>query len=438
MSSLSHSSAPFLRYPIREIAEVANQVLTLDPSRPIAWENIGDPIAKGWPVPPFLKTILHQTIDASDAVFGYAHSRGEKSTREFIANLANEINPAAPISAEDVLCTNGLGAAIPLIYQMLPPSARILQPAPGYPTHASCESFFAGAPPIYYHLDARNNWQINLSEIENLLNTNSNIAGILIINPNNPTGAVCDSSVLEKIVALAKQKNLFIIADEIYQALAYDQTEFRALSQLCANQVPLIVMRGMSKDVPWPGGRGGWLEFHNQNLHPEFANLVKNIKQRALLEVGAAHLPQTVLPLVYGHAEYKSWVNNLRTELQEISADIVARLQKIPQLSVVAPRGAFYVLPLFSSGVLTLNQTLPIANAAVREYIEKLVARPGILPDERLALYLLGAERICVVPASGFGGGYCGFRVTTLERDPSCRAEVYGRLERAIAAYLES
>ena len=123
---------------------------------------------------------------------------------------------------EDILITSGLGAGISALYHMLPKGRRIIQPSPSYPTHASMESFAADASPITYKLDPYNDWQPDLADLEEKIKTNEEVVGILIINPNNPTGAVYSKETLEKIVALAEKYNLMIISDEIYFRLVYN------------------------------------------------------------------------------------------------------------------------------------------------------------------------------------------------------------------------
>ena len=113
-------------------------------------------------------------------------------------------------------------------------------------------------------------------------------------------------------------------------------------------------------------------------------------------------------------------------------------LASTPGLRVNATNGAFYMLPWFEQDVLKAGQTLPIANAAVREYIEAAVSKPGFPLDQRFTYYLLAATGICVVPASGFYSSYPGFRLTTLDRSAERRKDTYARLRAAIASYIVS
>jgi aspartate/methionine/tyrosine aminotransferase len=117
---------------------------------------------------------------------------------------------------------------------------------------------------------------------------------------------------------------------------------------------------------------------------------------------------------------------------------IVEKLSKVKGLLVNPTNGAFYMLPIFEEGALKPGQTLPIANEAVRKFVEEKTADPAMSLDKRFVYYLLAATGICVVPASGFFSPHLGFRITTLTRDPQKLEEIYERLAGAIEAYLSS
>lgn len=428
----------FLKYQIREVVEVGKKIQTIDPSMQIVWENIGDPIAKGWSVPPFLKEILSEEISRlGDSAFGYTHSRGMPQAREWAAKESKRLCPTSTLDAEDVLFTSGLGAAISSLYQMLPDRARILQPAPAYPTHASFESFRHRSEPIFYALDPERGWEPGLADMEAKILANPDVCGILLINPNNPTGAVYSRETLQKIVALAEKYSLMIISDEIYFRMVYNDCVHTHIIELTQGKVPTIVMRGMSKDIPWPGSRCGWLEFHGVDLDADYRAYVNAVKQRILLEVCSTTLSQIVLSRVYEHSEFPAWLAVNNKELEKNSREISDMLSQAPGLSVNPTNGAFYMMPLFEKGILNGNQTLPIANDAVREYIENEVKKPGMTVDKRFTYYLLGATGICVVPASGFFSAHEGFRLTTLERNEEKRKDTYQRVVEAIGQYIQ-
>jgi aspartate/methionine/tyrosine aminotransferase len=434
-----HSDVGLLKYAIREIVDVMQKLHEIDPSYQFVRENIGDPVAKGWPVPQFFKQILHEEINRKgDAVFGYAHSRGIPEVRKWIVEYSKRFSPSSTLDYEYVLLTNGLGAAIASLYHMLRKGTRILQPAPTYPSHSSMESFSAGADPLFYHLDPMRNWEPDLDHMESQIKRHPEIAGVLVINPNNPTGSVYSRSILEEIIQLAERYQLMILSDEIYFRMVYHGLQHEQLTELAAGRIPLILMRGTSKDVPWPGGRSGWLEFHNVKLDEDYRAYCEAVKKRVLMEVCATVLPQTVIPKIYDHPEFEDWIRTYNTGLAH-NIDVIAEiLSKTKGLRINRPDGAFYMMPIFEEGLLNDRQTLPIKNGAAREYIEREVAAKGTPPDKRFCYYLLAATGICVVPASGFFASVPGFRLTTLERDETKLKNTYQRLSQAVTDYLKS
>lgn len=440
-----------MKYGIREVVDTAQKIKELDPTQEFVWENIGDPIAKSWPVPAFLKDLMIQEINKpGDQVFGYTHSRGAPATRKWVVDYAKKYAPSSTLDYEYVLFTSGLGAAISALYHMLPKGSRIIQPTPAYPTHASMESFAAGSPPILYNLDPENNWEPDLAHLESQIKAHPEIVGILIINPNNPTGAVYSKETLEKMVQLAEKYNLMIISDEVYFRMVFNGYKFANITELVnggtgapasskkPGRIPLIVLRGLSKDIPWPGGRCGWIEFHNTDLDPEYKNYCESVKKRVLMEVCSVTLPQIIIPKLYDHPDFPAWNEKYNKELETTANMIADILSQLDVLKVNRTNGAFYMMPLFKEGVLNDRQTLPIKNVLVKQYIENEVNKPGFPLDQRFTYYLLANTGIVVVPASGFFSPHYGFRITTLDRDPVRRKDTYSRLAEAILQYVKS
>jgi aspartate/methionine/tyrosine aminotransferase len=426
-----------MRYGIREIVDVAQQLKALDPGLQIMGENIGDPVAKGWDVPAFVKEILTDLIRSPGGqVFAYTHSRGRIETRQWVVEYARRFSPASRLNYEQVVFVNGLGAGISVIYRLLAPGARVIQPQPAYPTHISGERFHAAAETIAYRLDPRHEWQPDLEHLESQVQRHPEVAGILLINPNNPTGAVYPRATLEKILQLAERHRLMLISDEVYFRMVFNGARYVQLTELAGDRVPLLVMRGLSKDVPWPGARCGWLEFHNVERDPDFAAYFEAIKKAVMLEVCSTSLPQAALPLIYDHPEFDAWLAKYCSLLEANSNAIHAILSRVPGIRVNPIQGAFYMTILFEDGVLNDRQTLPIANAPAADFIRRLTANPRLPLDKRFAYYLLAATGICVVPAGDFDSPWPGFRVTTLERDPARRDQTYQRLAEALGRYL--
>ena len=428
-----------MRYGIREIVDVVQQLQALNPRLEIMGENIGDPVAKGWAVPGFIQEILTDLIRSdSREVFAYTHSRGRVKTRKWVVEHARRFAPSTRLDYEQVVFVNGLGAGISVIYRMLAPGVRVLQPHPAYPTHISSERFHAGSESIGYRLDSSRRWQPDLDHLEYQVKQHPEVGGILLINPNNPTGAVYTEEVLEAVLHIAERYQLMVISDEVYFRMVYNQARYVQITELAEDRVPLLVMRGVSKDVPWPGARCGWLEFHNLDRDQEFQDYFEGIKKSVMLEVCSTSLPQTAVPLIYDHPEYERWLSQYCADLEANSNAIFTILHRTRGIRIQPIQGAFYMTVLFDEGVLNEHQSLPIADLKVADFIRRRAAVPQTPLDKRFAYYLLAATGICVVPATDFESPAPGFRITTLERNPDHRDRTYRRLAAAIVQYLAS
>lgn len=431
-TNIVHPGADDLVYEIREIVEVAKKIESH--GVPIVWENIGDPVLKGEEVPEWIREYVVEAAKESSS-YGYSPTKGLKSTREYITYERN-IEGGIQVTIEDFLFVNGLGDAISKVYQNLNPEARIIGPNPAYPTHSSAEAAHAHSAHITYSLDPYNGWQPDLEEMERKIEANPNIVGILMVNPDNPTGFVYTPEIVKKIEALAKKYNLFMISDEIYSNLAFDPLYKKMAS--CITDVPAIAMRGISKEFPWPGARCGWLEFYNRDKDENFDRYCQSIIDSKMLEVCSTTLPQRVFPKVMGDDRYFPYLGE-RAKAYQQKADIAHDiLSTVPELVVHKPSGAFYFSVVFKEGALKETQKLTIENGEVRTFVESLVAHDCTL-DKRFTYYLLGATGICVVPlTSGFNSTYCGFRLTLLESDVEKFTDTVERLKAAIEDYLAS
>jgi alanine-synthesizing transaminase len=429
--NLLHPGATELVYEIREIVKKANLFKGLGVE--IHWENIGDPVQKGTPIPQWMKDIVAGLAQDSRS-YGYCPTKGVLETREFLAARTNALD-GVQITPEDFLFCNGVGDAISKVYQYLDPDSRIIGPSPAYSTHSSAEGGHAGKPPITYRLDPENNWYPDMEELRNKVKFNPGIVGILIINPDNPTGMVYPESILREIVALAKEYKLFIIADEIYTHITYNGAKAVQLAEVIG-EVPGIGMKGLSKELPWPGSRCGWLEFYNTSKDPEFARLVKTIEDAKMLEVCSTTLPQLAIPPILGHPEFAAHRERINNDIARRGEVVHETLHDVPGMIVNRTYGAFYNSILFKPGVLKPHQKLKVENAKARDLVETLVENVPL--DKRFVYYVLAATGICVVPISSFCSDLLGFRVTLLEEDPKQQKWLYERLRSAIEEYLAS
>ncbi len=432
-NTITHPGADNLVYEIREIVGVANTIEKL--GQPIIWENIGDPIAKGETIPQWIKDHVAEALK-DDKTYAYSPTMGLLETRKYIANERN-LEGGIQITPEDILFFNGLGDAISKVYRSLHPSARVIGPNPAYPTHSSAESANADSPHFTYPLDPHNGWQPNFEVMERTIAENPHISGILIVNPDNPTGFVYPPDTMRKIVELAKKYRLFIISDEIYSSLVFDGVEYQKLAAFI-DDVPAIAMRGVSKEFPWPGGRCGWVEFYNRDKDADFDKYCKSLIDAKMLEVCSTTLPQRLIPVVMQDARYYPYLKQ-RTKKYSDMTDLAAEiLGVIPELIIHKPQGAFYMTIVFKDGALKNGQTLPIANREVASYIESLVT-PDFGHDKRFVYYLLASTGLCVVPLmTGFNSTYHGLRFTVLDPDIDSFKKNIETLRDAIQTYLAS
>jgi aspartate/methionine/tyrosine aminotransferase len=432
-NTITHPGADNLVYEIREIVGVANNIEKL--GQPIIWENIGDPIAKGEVVPEWIKEHV-QNVLKEDKTYAYSPTMGLLETREYITKERN-LEGGIQITPNDTLFFNGLGDAISKLYRSLHPAARVIGPNPAYPTHSSAESANADSPHFTYPLDPHNGWQPDFEVLERKLEENPHISGILIVNPDNPTGFVYPPETMKKFVTLAKKYKLFIISDEIYSNLVYDGVEYQKLAAFI-DDVPGIAMRGVSKEFPWPGGRCGWVEFYNRDKDADFDKYCKSLIDAKMLEVCSTTLPQRLIPMVMQDERYYPYLKERTTNYSEkatIAADI---LSSIPELIVHKPDGAFYMTVVFKEGALKAGQSLPITNGEVAAYMETLIT-DEFEYDKRFVYYLLASTGICVVPLkTGFNSTYHGFRFTLLDPSMASFEKTLSRLADAITIYLKS
>ncbi len=429
--AILHQGAGELVYEIREIVKKATlfQKLGIE----IFWENIGDPVAKGTEIPDWMKAIVAD-LARENMSYAYCPTKGVLETRQYLAQKNNALG-GVQITQEDILFCNGLGDAISKVYQYLDPGARVIGPSPGYSTHSSAEGGHASQPPITYRLNPENHWFPDMDELRNKIKYNPNIVGILIINPDNPTGMVYPEWYLREIVSLCKEHDLFIIADEIYTHITYNGVKAIPLAQVIGD-VCGISMKGISKELPWPGSRCGWLEFYNTQRDPEFGRLVKAIEDAKMLEVCSTTLPQMAIPRILSHPQFPAHREALNLDIQKRGDVVYETLKDVNGLIVNKTFGAFYTSIIFKKGVLKPTQKLRVANPEAAALVEKMVA--GVPLDKRFVYYVLAATGICVVPISSFCSDLHGFRVTLLEEDPGQMAWMYKKLRAAIEEYLAS
>ncbi len=430
--NLLRLGADELSYEIRGIVKKAEQLTDL--GYRIFWENIGDPIQKRKKLPAWMKEVIADLLK-EDETYGYSHSKGLLGTREFLAQKCNE-RGGVQIDPVDITFFNGLGDAIQKIYQYLLPTSRIIGPSPAYSTHSSAEAAHANNHPITYKLDPENQWYPDIDDMYMKVKYNENIVGIMVINPDNPTGMVYPKYILERIVEIAREFNLFLIFDEIYMNIVYNGAVTCTLSEVIG-EVPGISLKGISKEFPWPGARCGWTEYYNRQSDHDFNKLCETIDNSKMIEVSSTKLPQRAIPKIMSDPRYMEFINDNNKKIGERSANMIDVFHDIPYVKFNQTNGAFYNTVIFRKDALHREQQMQISDPKVQSLLEGWL-KPDMALDQRFVYYLLAAKHVCVVPISSFASDLYGFRITLLEENMDIQKETLLRIREGIMEYCKS
>ncbi|MEM6522417.1 MAG: pyridoxal phosphate-dependent aminotransferase [Bacteroidota bacterium] len=430
--NLLRQGADELSYEIRGIVRKAEQLLML--GHKVHWENIGDPIQKNQKIPEWMKDKIVELLQ-EDKTYAYSHSKGLLKTREYLAAQTNQLG-GVQISVEDITFFNGLGDAIAKMYQFLRATSRVIGPSPAYSTHSSAEAAHANSHPITYNLDPTNSWYPDLDDLYMKVKYNSSIVGILVINPDNPTGMVYPRSILERIVSIAKEFNLFLVFDEIYQNIIYNGAKTALMAQVIGD-VPGISLKGISKEFPWPGARCGWAEYYNRSADPDFNKLCRTVDNAKMIEVSATTLPQRAIPSIMQDERYKQFLADSNEKIGLRSRLLKEIFSDIEGIQFNQTNGAFYNTIIFKKGVLNDRQYMKTDDPAVSDLLHTWITHEMPL-DQRFVYYLLAVKRVCVVPISAFASELLGFRMTLLEEDENEQKLIYGRIKEGLIEYLNS
>jgi len=318
-----------VRYAIRDLAVLADQVASQGNN--ILYCNIGDPCKYDFPVP---EHILEAAIKAMrDGHNGYGESLGIKPAVEAIRNEAERDGFK---NIQGVFVGVGSGEAIDsCLTALLNPGENFLAPSPEYPLYSAI-TVKLGCEPNAYALDESDDWQPDMEDIERHINARTR--ALLIINPNNPTGAVYSRETLEKIADIARRHNLLLLSDEIYNKLVFDPSAKHISIATLAPDVPCITFNGLSKAYLVPGWRIGWgvATGPAEIIKPFLENIYKLLRAR----LSAPHPYQyAIKAALEGPQDHLEWVNAKLASRTKITKDWAARE---PRVSLVAPKGAFY------------------------------------------------------------------------------------------------
>ncbi|HSP89238.1 MAG TPA: aminotransferase class I/II-fold pyridoxal phosphate-dependent enzyme, partial [Ignavibacteriaceae bacterium] len=235
-------------YAIRDIVVLANEVAKS--GKEMLYLNIGDPNLFDFAPP---KHIVEATHNAMLKNFnGYAPSSGIKSALE---SIEREAERKGIKNIQDIFISNGASEAIDIcLTSLVNEGENVLTPTPGYPLYTAIASKLRNHENPYY-LDENNGWQPNIEDIKEKINDKTK--AIIIINPNNPTGSNCNIETLKQLIEIAKENNLVIFSDEIYDKLLFEGEKHVSIASL-DSEVPIVTFGGLSKNYMVPGFRIGW------------------------------------------------------------------------------------------------------------------------------------------------------------------------------------
>lgn len=393
-----------VRYEIR--GELARRARELEgQGRTLIKLNIGNPGAFGFRAPEHLQRAIAEHIAYTDP---YTHQQGLPAAREAIAAFHKQ-RGTPNASPERVFVGNGVSELIDLsLRALLNPGDEVLLPSPDYPLWSAATILNDGRP-VYYRCQPQDGFLPDPDEIEALVS--SRTRAIVLINPNNPTGAAYPRALLERIVAIAAKHKLLLMCDEIYDGILYDDAHFEPLAPL-AGELPCLSFGGLSKVHRACGWRVGWAvlsgdplasgDFHHAMDLLGALRLCANVPGQFAIEQ-ALHGEDTISALCQPGGR-----------LHETRRALIESCAASEHLRLVAPQGALYGFP-------------SVVGAAARGF-----------DDHAFALELLETEDVLIVPGSSFNVPYRNhFRLTLLPQADVLR-EVFARIERVLARRAET
>jgi len=321
-----------VRYAIRDLVVTADEVAR--EGHPILYLNIGDPCKFDFHTPPhMIEAVLKAMVDGHN---GYAESLGIKPAVEAIRNEA-ERNGFRDI--QSIFIGYGSGEVIDsCMTALLNPGDNVLTPSPEYPLYGAILAKL-DCPVNAYELDEDNGWEPDVDEMARKIN--SRTRAILLISPNNPTGAVYSRRTLERILELARRHSLIVFADEIYDKLIFHPDEKHVSIATLATDVPIVTFNGLSKAYLVPGWRIGWAiaTGPREVLAPYMESVHRLLRAR----LSAPHpFQHAIKPALEGPQDHLEEVLRKLKRRADLTVEWACRT---PRVKLVPPKGAFYAYP---------------------------------------------------------------------------------------------
>jgi len=378
-----------LSYSIRELVPLAKELEKR--GKDVIYLNIGDPLKYDFKTP---KHVIEALCKAAKKGFNYySESEGLYELREAIAKKEHEIN-RVNIEATDVIVTQGVSEGINfLLAALIEENDEVFLPSPLYPLYANYVRFYGGKPKFYKLIRRENKWSTDISDI--IDNLSKKTKAMVLINPNNPTGALIPEEELLKIIEIASENNLILISDEIYDQIVFEG-KFRSLASL-TKEIPVIGLNGFSKTFLVTGWRIGYIYFYD----PE--DVISDIKDSVLKMARNRLCTNTTVQkaMAYALKEGFSHLNDFLSKLKRRRELVIKILDETELITLEKPEAAFYAFP-------------------------KIEVRGKWVSDEDFAKKLLKEKKVLVVPGSGFYMYEDGFfRIVTLPPEEVLEEALY-------------
>ncbi|MBM3716409.1 MAG: pyridoxal phosphate-dependent aminotransferase [Actinobacteria bacterium] len=316
--------------------------------------NTGNPASFGFEAP---HQIVRDMIASIPRAHGYSDSRGIMSARRAVVSRYEETPGFPHLDPDHVYLGNGVSELITMTMQaLLDEGDEVLIPAPDYPLWTAMTSL-GGGTPVHYVCDETNEWQPDLEDIRSKVTPRTK--AIVVINPNNPTGAVYSRAVLEGIVAIAREHSLLLLADEIYDRILFDDAEHIPLATV-APDLLCLTFNGLSKTYRVAGYRSGWLAITGPKEHAEgFLHGINLLASTRLCpNVPAQYAVQAALSGVQSIDSLIAPTGRLHEQRDAAWEG----LEAIPGVSCVRPRGALYAFPRFDPEVYEIPDDAKFVN----------------------------------------------------------------------------
>ena len=342
-----------VEYAIRDIVSSAREIE--QQGKKVEYLNIGDPVQSGFQPPDNVKQAL---IDAvKNGKNFYTQSDGLPELLDEIAKKEN--SKGLSIDAKNILVTNGVSEGLDMVISSIVEDGdEVLLPGPYYPPYASYVRLHGGRP-IEFAVDLENS-KPDIDDIKTKIT--SNTVAICLISPNNPTGLVFDKNSLKQIVDIANENNLYIICDEIYDKIVFDE-DFTGIGKV-AGDSPVIILNGFSKVHLMSGWRIGYISFNDS---PQLDMIRENLPKLARVRI-STNLPvqHAALESLRGPQDY---ISDFVSELKKHRDYVIKRLNSMNNISCSNPQGAFYAFPKIENNPFDSD----------KDFVLELLKQQGVL-----------------------------------------------------------